>query len=98
MKKPSTYPREERRFACQKCGADVMRPAADRFEDFICLNCWHGHSVAAPAHHAPAETRASTDGSGGDSGASQAKQGKLDRRPVDSGETKELPTLFEVCA
>ncbi len=42
MTRPSTYPRQERRFACQKCGADVMRPEADRFDDWICLNCRFG--------------------------------------------------------
>ncbi len=47
MNRPSTYPRQGRRFACQRCGADVMRPETDRFDDNICLNCWFGPVRAA---------------------------------------------------
>jgi hypothetical protein len=42
MTKPSTYPREPRRFFCQRCGCDVYRPESDRFDDWICLNCRYG--------------------------------------------------------
>lgn len=42
MNRPSTYPREERSFPCQKCGTFVLRPNSDRFDDSICLNCWYG--------------------------------------------------------
>lgn len=47
MKRPSTYPRQERRFECQRCGADVYRPQSDRLDDLICLNCWYGKAVIA---------------------------------------------------
>lgn len=42
MNRLSTYPRQERRFYCQKCGCYVIRPDSDRFDDSICLNCWFG--------------------------------------------------------
>lgn len=42
VKQPSTYPRQARAFFCQKCGCFVGRPEGDRFDDFICLNCWFG--------------------------------------------------------
>jgi len=45
MKRPSKYPSQMQHFLCQRCGCDVYRPERDRFDDFICLNCWFGRVV-----------------------------------------------------